>query len=148
MENKIFSPKDSLQTITDAARKARTEKGHAAYYLVLWGLLIALYAICFFIGLKLSGNIGMEIQSLSWIVFPVGGLLSYLHSRKTSLRETAKPLHDNLYRYVWSGIFLCLAILTIFGAQKSSLGQIIPIVILLFGLAAFITGGVTNFNHL
>src|SRR5690554_5429554 len=101
MEYKKSELEKSISTIENAFKLVKNEKNDAGYYLSLWGGLVFLYSLILFIAFSLKITVLTNIANYAWIVFPFGGLLSILHSRKTEKRENHKLLFERLYLYVW-----------------------------------------------
>lgn len=144
MNNERMTPQKSISVIEDAMRKAQNETGGARFYLILWGALIAAYALINYFNLKFPASLNM-VANWSWIVFPVGGLFSFLRTRKDDKTEVSKPLNDKLYMYTWGGTGLCLGAVSFFAINYGGLLIVPPVLLLLFGFTAFVTGGVTSF---
>lgn len=140
MSNESLSEKQSLGIIEDMIHTARQEQTGAAYHLTLWGILTGLYCLSLYIGFTYK----LEWLSLAWILFPIGGILSVLRSRKDEKEEKTKTFSDRLYGFTWGGLGFCVAIIMLFGT-KLGVGNVMPIIILLYALAAFITGGVSKY---
>jgi len=142
MENDQLNPRESLNIIENAIKNAQHEKDGAAYYLVLWGsLIIIFYILNYFFEINAVSH---ATKSWATLVFPIGGLLSYLHSRKTDKLEVAKPLNDRLFLYCWGGTALCIGAWFLI-PTASKIDNYTALIAMVFGLAAFITGGVTRF---
>ncbi len=140
-----MTPQKSISIIEDAMRKAQQEKTGARFYLILWGTLIIVYALTNFSSLHYPSPAALTLSSLSWIVFPLGGLLSILRTRKDDKTETTKPINDSLYMFAWGGTGLCMGAIAFFAFTFKNADIIPPVILLIFGFAAFVTGGVTRF---
>ena len=145
MSNEKMTPQKSISIIEDAMRKAQQEKTGARFYLILWGILIVAYALTNFISLRFPTPFTSTLASLAWLVFPLGGLLSFLRTRKDDRTETTKPLNDSLYMFAWGGTGLCMGATVLFAFNFKNLDVIPPVILLIFGFASFVTGGVTRF---
>lgn len=145
MEYKKSELEKSISTIENAFKLVKNEKNDAGYYLSLWGGIVFLYSLIVFIALALKITVLTNIANYAWVVFPFGGLLSLLHSRKTAKSENHKLLFERLYLYVWSGTGIGFIVILLFNQTIDPI-SIIPIYILMFGLASFITGGVSKFK--
>ena len=144
MNNERMTPQKSISVIENAMRNAQNETGGARFYLILWGTLITIYALINYLNLRFPYSITLA-ANWSWAVFPVGGLFSFLRTRKDDRTEVLKPLNDKLYMYSWGGTGLCLGAVSFFAINYGGLLIIPPVLLLVFGFAAFITGGVTSF---
>ena len=143
MDNERMTPQKSISVIENAMRNAQNETGGARFYLILWGALITVYAFINYLNLRFPATI-TSIANLSWIVFPIGGLFSFLRTRKDDRTEVSKPLNDKLYMYCWGGTGLCLGAVSLFAINYGGVLFIPPVLLLLFGFSSFITGGVTS----
>lgn len=76
METSDFNVADSLRTIETAFNETRNTKSGAHFYYILWGTVLFLYFIIHFIVLKNSGLKGSFLDIFSWVLFPIGGVLS------------------------------------------------------------------------
>ncbi len=133
---------DSMNIIKDMMLTAREEySAGAAYYFVLWGIIMMIYSIINYIGLS-TGN-GWE--SWSTILFAIGGILSFIKSKQTDKTENAVGRHDRLYMFVWGGVGACLAVTWGLGTVLG-VNAIIPVTLMLYALASFITGGTTKYT--
>jgi hypothetical protein len=143
MNQNDFSPSDSLATIEKAFRQANGQKTGAAFYYILWGGLLFIYFILQFFALRYPDK-ATALKSAAWVVFPIGGLLSFVRSKRDDKKDNFVPLIEKVYTFAWGGVGLALGIMALFGVfLKTDLYS--TIIILLFGLASFITGGVIKF---
>jgi len=144
MKAKNFHPGDSLKTIEDAIMQAKTERTGARFYYILWGLLMLLHYTLLYVTARYPALNGGLADTLIYIVFPVGGLLSYFRSRKDAKKETVIPHFEKVYLYGFSGFALSYGI--IFIASVYSIPELpVSLFPLLLGLAVFVTGGITKF---
>lgn len=142
MENEQLEPKKSLDIIQNAMSQSRFERTDAYFYLINWGIILFLYFFLHFLG----GNFDFfrELIGFSTILFIIGALISIWHSRKASKKEIVKTANENLFMYTWGGTGLCVGLWMI-NYKIFDQSLYLALLMLLFGLAAFITGGVTKF---
>lgn len=143
METPNFNPNESLKTIETALKQARSEKTGARYYYLVWGFLLAIHFFLQYIITHYPEINGGVLQTLVWLVFPVGGLLSYLRSRKDDQNEKVVPLYEKIYQYAFSGFALAYAVMFFASAVRQPL-FINPLFALLLGLTVFVVGGITK----
>lgn len=144
MSKTNLPPEHSIEIINQAIGNAKQERTEASYYLLLWGILIFIFFAANFTGYKWLPLYQNQIESLSFLVYPIGGVLSFIHSKRVDKTETVKFFNDRLFMFVWGGVGLCLGVWTLV-TQSEALNSYISILILMFGFASFITGGVTGF---
>lgn len=141
MSTENMSEQQSLKTIQEMINTARQEHAaDAAFYFVLWGVLVMLFSILSFVALRTNAS----WQPFTYVVFIVGAVVSIVRSKKEDKEETSKSRHDDLYKFVWSGVGICLGITWGF-AGIIGLGNIIPVSLMIYGLASFITGGTIKY---
>ncbi len=141
MTQENLSGEQSIRIIEDMIKTAKREETGAGYFLVLWGIVVFLYSMAMYIGLAMKDE---TISSFAWIVFPVGAILSYVKNRKNDKTEKTKSWYDDLYMFVWVGVGICFGIIIIF-APKLGMANIIPLTMLMYVFASFVTGGTTRF---
>ncbi len=140
MQNENFDERQSINLINEMISTAKQEQTGAGYYLTLWGILVFIYSVCLYAGI--SQNI--PALANAWLLFPLGGVLSLIRSKKDDKKETAKSWYDRLYAFVWGGVGICLGVLGIFVMDKG-IYIYMPTVLVIYGLASFITGGTTRY---
>ncbi len=145
MDENKFNATDSLKTIEAAINEAKTTKTGAAFYYNLWGTILCCYfLIQFFISLKpnLSGSF---LNSFSWILFPIGGILSYINKRRDEKNETYVPQLEKVYFFGFTGFAIMYGIFT-FASTFLSLPLSIIFFPLISGLTVFVIGGISKHN--
>jgi hypothetical protein len=146
----------NLKIIEEMLYTARKEvKDNGAFFL-LWGWLVFIAALgqyaLHLLGwdkatLHISSSFIIEIDGLTWLILmPLGGVLSILLSKKQQREERVRTWFDEVMKYLWIafGAVLFIILFTM-GYQKVNL---FPLIIALYGLGLFITGGVLKFRPL
>ncbi|MFM1947379.1 MAG: hypothetical protein RL207_1662 [Bacteroidota bacterium] len=141
-ENK-FNATESLKTIEAAIQQTKNSKTGAAFYYTLWGSVLCCYfLIQFFIVIKPTLN-ESAVNSYNWILFPIGGIFSYLNKRKDVEKETFVPQLEKVYFFGFTGFAIMYGIFTF-----SSTFLFLPLSIIFFplisGLTVFTIGGISN----
>jgi hypothetical protein len=132
-----MSPEKSLEIITQMINESKETYKHHSFYFLLWGWLMISAALTEYYLL----NIDYQFHFLPWIVFSVlGGIVSGLKGAKDKKRIST--FADKVISYTWIG-FVITMIITLIAVVPSNPN---PFVLLLVGLATFITGGVTQFK--
>ena len=140
MQNDPLSEKQSLDLIEEMIITAKQEQIGAAFYFILWGILTFIYAICMFLAVYYK----IQWLAYSWVLFPIGGVLSILRVKRDDRIEKTKSISDRVYGFVWgaAGFYICVIIS--FG-MKIGAENVMPLIILMYALASFITGGITKY---
>ena len=143
MDQESFNPADSIKTIEKAFNQTRLVKTGASYYYVLWGALLFIHYLLFFLITRFPDFRSGVITTIIWCVFPIGGLLSYLRGKKEEKVEKVVPLYEKVYLYAFRGFGLAYGMIFIVSnVQQSSL--FVSLFPLLLGLTVFIVGGITK----
>lgn len=145
MDKNTFNALDSIKTIEAAINETKTTKTGAAFYYMLWGSILCCYfLIQFFIVTKptISGSL---VNSYNWILFPIGGLFSYLNKRRDEKNETYIPQLEKVYFFGFTGFAIMYAIFT-FASTLLSLPLSIIFFPLISGLTVFVIGGISKHN--
>jgi len=146
----------NLRLIEEMLYTAKKEvKDNGAFFL-LWGWLVFIAATTEFAlhwfspdlkALHIGSSVSIDMQGICWLILmPLGGIASIFLSRKQSREEKVKTWFDDVMKYLWIafGVVLFIVLFTM-GYDHVNL---FPIVIALYGLGLFITGGVLKFNPL
>jgi len=141
MEEKKLSEKESIEVIENMIHAASREQSSAsAFYFILWGAVIMVYSLLSFVALTTQAT---WLPFASWL-FIAGAVASIIHSKRRDKVETTRSWFDTLYVFVWAGTSVCIGITWVF-LQKLGVTNVIPISLMLYGLASFITGGTTRY---
>jgi hypothetical protein len=137
-----FSEKESLQLINRMIHEAKGyyyESGMAA---LVYGFSILLCSALSWLTAK--GMIAFPFQPF-YLLIPVFFVQSFIQMREER-KKKAKTFTDEAIDYVWMGYFL--AVFTTCCAAFAGFGYIIvSIVLILTGLATFLTGMISKFRY-
>lgn len=138
-----FNPTDSLKTIEEALMKAKAQKTGASFYYILWGSILFTHYLLLFIASQYPSLKNSMLEMIIWGVFPFGGLLSYLKSKKDNKKEQVLSHYEKVYLFAFSGFALTYGTIFISSAflQTSLHIALYP---LLLGFTVFVVGGITK----
>ncbi len=138
----IQSSEESLAIITKMIRQTRGNVRSGGFYFILWGWIAVI------------GNVGQYlISTLSdyphpyviWIISIPGWLISMWYGRRQEKRARFVNYTDRLIMWTWCAFAISI-ILIIFSGR---FGSLIPsIILILAGMATFITGCITRYKPL
>lgn len=141
MEQEKFSPLDVIQEMIDKTKKNYGDNG---FLYLFWGYLVFIAALAHFILMKLA-----YVQSfLPWaILMPFGGIVMVIWTIRQEKREKiVKTYVDEWMKYIWLSFGAALAIVLL----RMPLLQLYtyPLVMMIYGIPTFITGGIFKFKPL
>lgn len=132
-----FSTKDSLHLIRDMIGKARlsyTSKGIAS---IVWGTLIMFCGIFEWAQIQLNFKIGFDI----WLLL-ILALIPQIYFGVKERRSRDFVGHDEqTITFVWIAYTICIFI-TCFYSAKFRVESSASLIMILFGMPTFITGGI------
>ena len=141
MDKSKFNTVDSLKTIEAAFNETKATKTGASFYYVLWGTVLFLY---FFLQFTISKTPDLKdslLHTFSWILFPIGGILSLLNKSKEE--ESYVPFFEKVYFWAFTAFACMYAVLT-FASLYLSSSLMIMLFPLIIGSTVYIIGGITK----
>jgi hypothetical protein len=143
MDTSKFNTVDSLKTIEAAFNETKTAKTGASFYYILWGIVLFLYFSLQFTISKNPVLKGSLLHTFSWVLFPIGGIFSYLNKSKEQEKESYVPFFERVYFWAFTAFACLYGVLTFASAYLSS-----PLMIMLFpsiiGATVYTVGGITK----
>ena len=129
----------SIEIIETMFMESKKSLRRSSFYFILWGLIMAPA------GIAESLLIG---KPNSWLIWPVigvvGGLVSMIYGWKEEKRSGISTFADRIVGYTWGSFVFCLVLWIVYSVAN----QLPPhtIVLMLAGMATFITGGICSFK--
>jgi hypothetical protein len=149
MENQNLTSEEQISIIENSLKHSSKQKTGASNYYIIWGAILPAYLIVQFLNVHFRTDFTSLLSDISMSFYALGGLLSFLQSRKDDKNETVVPLNEKVYKYAWIGASIGIGVMCISQGYSINFIELFCIVILLiFGLINFIIGGVTNFKPL
>lgn len=143
METGSFNPNDSIKTIEDALNQAKSENTGAYYYYILWGMLLFIHYLLLFI-ITHFPDLKSELLTITiWSVFPIGGLISYIRSKKDERTEKQLTYYEKVYLYAFGSFALAYGVIFISSIFQHS-NLFVSLFPLLLGMTVFVIGGITK----
>lgn len=143
MDQSSFNPTESLKTIEQALHETRSVRTDAAKYYLLWGIALSFYFALKFICLVIPSVKGSVFDSLSWIIFPIGGLISAVFSQKSKAKETSVSHFERVYLYAFIGFAMSYGIVYIY-SSFNTMNIAVTLFPLIIGTTVFTVGGITK----
>ncbi len=141
-----FNPEASLKVIYEMLQSTRAKIGKNYFYYLFWGYLVAATCIAEYV---LITVVEYNKHYLVWPAFMVIGLfISLIFYFRDNKARTSRSYVGTTIGLLWSGWFVSLCILILFLNLKGDYLLILPVIMSMYGLAVFVTGGVVSFRPL
>ena len=142
MENENFSKADSLKLINEMigkAKKSHIEKGIAS---MIWGALIVFCSIVSWSEYVFKYSFPFGIWNLTIVAL----IVQVYFSVKESKGKNYVSYEQNIIKYAWIAFGVSIFILSFYMNEYKQNGQGSTLVMMLYGIPTFITGGATKFK--
>lgn len=139
-----FNPEQSLQVITSMINTAKNKLADDGFFFIFWGWLVLASALIHYFTLMF----GIEYGYWVWpILMPLGGIVSAIYGYRQGKKNTVKTYIDTYLGYLWGGfgivLLITLGFMPVHGIKVTYF-----FLMLLYGVATFISGGILNFRPL
>jgi hypothetical protein len=141
-----LSHETSFRIIYEMIESAKAKIGKNYFYYLFWGYLIV--ATCL-LEYFLITVVKYQDHYLVWpILMPVGALITLFFYVRQKKNITSKTYVGTTMSYFWGGWMISFSVLMLFANLNQEYMVIIPIILAMYGLAAFVSGGVVSFRPL
>ena len=144
MENKDFNPTESMQLINTMINTAKNKLADDGFLIIFWGWLVMVAALIQYIALKINFEHGEYVWA---ILMPLGGIFSAVYGYKQNKKKSVKTYVDTYLSYLW-GAFGIALVLTLISMPQYGIKVTYFMLMILYGVATFICGGILNFKPL
>jgi hypothetical protein len=141
-EEKQLTQEESLRIIHEMISAAKNDVKADAFIFLLWGWLVFIASISQFILVKMDS----EWNSLPWMLMPVGGIVTVIYSIRKGKKDRTKTTVTESLKYTWIAFTVALCIIMFSGSFNSS--QLLPSIMVLYGMGLFLSGGALKFTPL
>ncbi|MDP1799746.1 MAG: hypothetical protein Q8L81_00230 [Bacteroidota bacterium] len=141
--NENMNPEESLHIINTMINTAKNKLADDGFHLIFWGWLVTFCALTHYVILKLNIQGGEWV----WMLMPLGGIVSGIYGYKQGKTQKVRTHIDSYISYVWIGFIIALFLTLSFG-YAHGIKATYFFLMLLYGMATFITGGILNFKPL
>ena len=140
---KEMNSEESILLIQRMINTAKEDLEDSSFYYLVWGWLVFVACIIHFILI----NISFHNQSIGWMVLmPLGAILTSVYGYRQGKKQRALSYIDDLMKYVLISFFVSLFMVLAF-MNKLGLATY-PMVMLIYGIWLFISGGALKFRPL
>lgn len=144
MSEKEISQEESLKIISDMIGQAKSNlaKG-GSFYFLLWGFVVAIANLSAY---YLVVVVNYPKPYIVWLIMIPAGIATIVYSVRHKKRAKVHGHLDKIYGQMWLGVFVCIMITLVF-MNKIEMQQN-AIILLITGLATFVSGRMLNFTPL
>lgn len=144
MENESINPEQSLQVINSMINNAKNKLADDGFLYIFWGWLVMIAALFHYVTFKMNFEWGYWV----WIIaMPLGGVVSIIYGISQKKKSQVKTYIDVYMGYLWSAFGIAmLATLILMGFH--GVKPTYFFLMLLYGIATMVSGGLLNFKPL
>ena len=139
---KEFNEQESLSIIQQMIDKVKSDIDDDSFYNLFWGWLVFIASISNFILLKME----YEYSFLPWLLMPLGAIVTGVYSYKHKRNKRVRTYIDDFLRYVLIAFLVSLMMVLFFQSKLEF--STYPMVMMVYGIWLFISGGVIRFRPL
>jgi hypothetical protein len=144
MEEKEINPAESLEIISSMINAAKNKLADDGFFYVLWGWIVFICAVSSYISVSMN----VEYGFYAWaILTPLGAIASIIYGRLMGKKERVRTYVDTHLEYSWGAFGIGLVLTLIFGPYNGMQSSYFFLMIL-YGVATFISGGLLRFKPL
>jgi hypothetical protein len=134
---------ESLQLIQQMIQAAKQDLSDRSFDYLFWGWLVLGAALGNY-ALLLTGYAN---PALPWLLMPLGGIIMVVYHYRQEKRRTVRTPVGEFLGFFWTG--MCVLLLMIIGfGMTHGWPQAYPLLIALYGLGTFVSGGALRFRPL
>lgn len=141
-EEKQLTQEESLRIIHEMIAAAKNDVKADAFIFLLWGWLVFVASISQFILV----NLHISWNSAPWMLMPIGGIITAVYSFMKGKKDRTKTNVTESLKYTWIAFTVALLIILFFNSMNYL--QVLPIIMALYGMGLFLSGGALRFKPL
>lgn len=140
-KEKQLTQEESLRIIHEMISAAKNDVKADAFIFLLWGYLVFVASISQFI----LAMMNVEHNDVVWLLMPLGGVITIVYIIRKRKKERTKTYVSEFLKFIW--IAFGAALFVIMGFHNWG-GQVLPLIMTLYGIGLFISGGALKFTPL
>jgi hypothetical protein len=144
MNQKELSQEDSLRIIQGMIALAKSKINDSGFHFLLWGCLVIAASISQYF--MIQSGMGNESNWVWFIMGIIGAPIAIVYERRKDRKGKTTGKFDKMYGYLWMGFGITLFV-TIYVSIAHRVNPI-PFILLLIGLATFVSGAIYQFAPL
>lgn len=143
-QENILSEKESFELISRMIHSSKETLSDDGTHYMIWGWGVLIAALVQFFLLRS----GFENHWLAWaVLMPFCGVLALLAGYRKERKSRVKTFVESYLGYLWLSFVISLAIILTFMPMIGA-AAVYPIIIVLYGIGTFVSGGALKFMPL
>lgn len=143
-QEETFKPEESFALINNMINTAKNRLADDGFQFIFWGWLVLVAALFNYVAIKMELEWGYYVWA---VLMPLGGIVSAIYGYKQQKKEQVKTYIDAYLGYLWGGFGIALVLTLAFGPIHG-VKHTYFFLMLLYGLATLVSGGLLNFKPL
>lgn len=143
-QEETFNPQESMQVISSMIITAKNKLADDGFALIFWGWLVTLSALIHYFTILLNIDYGYFVWP---VLMPLGGIVSAYIGYKQGKKKKVKTYIDTYLSYLWIAFGVSLTITLIF-MPLHGIKTTYFFLMVLYGIATLVSGGILNFKPL
>ncbi len=144
MNKEKLSEEEGMRVIREMIAVSRHKLNDSGFHFLLWGVLVAAASLVQY-ALLMAGY--GQASNWVWVIMPAIGVpMAIVYEVRRERREPVKTKFDAIYAAVWQGFGIALILIIVLSIMAQA--NPVPFLLVLIGLATFISGAVLRFMPL
>lgn len=146
MEEKPLNETESLALISSMIKKTQGTLTDNGFYFLLWGWLVFVASAGQYILIRAGLP---DVSEYTWaVIMPLGGIASGIRGWKDGKKQKVKTYTDEMLNYALFAFLAALFIVLIFMSINGGWKLAYPMIMMVYGMWLFISGGALKFKPL
>ncbi len=143
--DKDFDQQQGLEVIQQMIATAKRNVSDNGFFYLLWGYAVLIASLSQYYMLKYTDT---ELHFLPWpILMTVAGITAGVAGARYNKRVKVKTYFDTLMGYLWGAFGISLFLVLLF-MPKLGYEKTYPVIMILYGIGTFVSGGMLKFAPL
>ena len=141
-----MTEQDSMRIIREMIATSKGNLKENSFFYLLWGWLVLVASLSHYFLIMIE----YEHAYLPWpILMSLGGIVSVIQGIRLGKRSTVVTVIDKAIMHLWWGFMVVLLIILFMTSyQKIDWTSAYPLIIAMYGLGTFVSGGILKFKPL
>jgi len=141
-----MTEQNSMKIIREMIATSKGNLKENSFFYLLWGWLVLVASLSHYVLIRMN----YEHAYLPWpILMTIGGIASVVQGIRLGKRSSVTTIIDKAMMYLWWGFLVVIfIILAMTSYQKLQWTAAYPLIIALYGLGTFVSGGILKFKPL